>query len=639
MTTDAEALRTELARLQREQAWQRTILSTAPAVVMRLSLDGVIEFINRVQPEYEARHPLGRSIFSFAPADQHEVMRAAMERVTRTLLPSSFESAAEAPDGTRDWYASTMGPILDEGRLVGLTMVSVNANRARQAEEALQVSQASLKLALDAGNVGVWRWDQRTDLVEWDEKLTAMFGLEPNQHPRTVADFLGIVPENQRQAMGAHIQRALETGLYPDFELEVPLATGTRCFIIKGGILRGAHQEVRGLLGGVVDVTERRRMEEHLRQTQKLEAVGQLSSGVAHNFNNMLAVILPALELARAEARGATASLLDDALTSATNAAQLVRQLMVFSPTRARALSRQEPLSDVVRRAVELCRRTFGRHLEWELGELEAARHATVDSAEMEQVVMNLLLNARDALAGELPRPPRISLSSLRLTEPEVRRAHAEASGAWVELRVEDNGTGMDATTRRRMLEPFFSTKPAGRGTGLGLTTAWATVQAHRGFLDCESQLGRGTRFSLLLPATASAQPLASAAPPAPTRSLGAGRVVLLIEDEEAVRRASAAVLSAAGFEVLLAASGEEGLRLAAQAPVDAVVMDYSMPGLSPQECLAALRRADPGLPVLCLSGMGLTLEGVTAQLVKPVSRAELLAAVEAALSQRPLRR
>ncbi len=635
MGGDLEALQAELARLQREQAWHRTILDTVPAVVLRMSLTGVVEFINRILPEYADRPPVGQSIYSYAPADQHEVMRAALERVIRTRIPTSFESIAEAPNGLRDWYSSTIGPILDGGELVGLTMVSVNASRARMAEDALQVSQAKLKLALDAGNVGVWRWDQRTDSVEWDEKLTAMFELEPEQYPRTVAAFLGVVPENQRQAMSAHIQRALETGIYPDFEIEVPLTAGTRCFIIKGGILRGANHEVLGLLGGVVDVTERRRMEEHLRQTQKLEAVGQLSSGVAHNFNNMLAVILPALELARADAQGVTATLLDDALASATNAAQLVRQLMVFSPTRARALSRQEPLQDVVRRAVDLCRKTFGQQLNWELGDLDSARHATVESSEMEQVVMNLLLNARDALAGELGRPPCISISSRKLTEPEVRRQHVEASGEWVELRIEDNGSGMDANTRRRMLEPFFSTKPAGRGTGLGLATAWATVQAHQGFLDCDSQLGRGTRFSLLLPIMSNEQPALLTAP-APTPSVGAGRVVLLIDDEEMVRRASAAILTAAGFEVLLAASGDEGLRLAELAPVDVVVMDYSMPGISPQECLAGLRRDDPELPVLCVSGTGLTLEGVNAQLVKPVSRAELLAALESALSGRP---
>lgn len=634
MGSELERLQAEVARLQREQAWHRTILETLPAVVMRVSLDGVIEFINRVLPEYEGRHPVGQTIFSFAPADQHELMRAVLERVTRTLLPSSFESVAEAPDGTRNWYSNTMGPIVEEGRLVGLTLVAVNATRARQVEEALRVSQVSLKLALDAGNVGVWRWDERTDAVEWDEKLTAMFGLEPDQHPRTVAAFLALIPEEQRQAMGAHIQRALETGYYPDFELEVPLVGGARCFIIKGGILRGANQEVLGLLGGVVDVTERRRLEEHLRQTQKLEAVGQLSAGVAHNFNNMLAVILPALEMARANPHRVDATLLDDALTSASNAAQLVRQLMVFSPSRARGSASEEPLADVVRRAVELCRRTFERHLEWTLGDLEDGRYATVDSGAMEQVVMNLLLNARDALAGALGRPPRIFVSTRRLSEAEARRAHVEASGPWVELRVEDNGRGMDATTRRRMLEPFFTTKPAGRGTGLGLATAWATVQAHRGFLDCESELGRGTTFSVLLPAGLMPQRSLAAPSPAPTPA-GAGRVVLLIDDEEAVRRATAAVLTAAGFEVLCAASGDEGVRLAAEAPVDVVVMDYSMPGLSPQDSLAALRRAHPGLPVLCLSGMGLTLEGANAQLVKPVSRAELLTAVEAALASR----
>lgn len=632
--SELEVLRAKVAHLEREQGFSKTILETAPGIVMRVSLDGVIEFVNRLLPQFTTPSPVGRSIYSFVSAEQHELMREALATAREKQQASSYEVFVETPDGTADWYVTTVGPIIEEGQVIALTLICVNASRARNAEDALRESRARLELALDAGNVGVWRWDRQRDLVEWDEKLDAMFGLTPQRSPRTVADFMALIPEGQRRQMGEHIGRALETGRYPDFELTVDVHGLPRCFIIKGGMLRGAGGEITGLLGGVVDITERRRIDQHLREAQKLEAVGELSAGVAHNFNNMLAVIVPALELVRMNAGPDDARLLDDALTSATNAAQLVRELMVFS-RRGPSTGRQEPLSEVVRRAVELCRRTFERRVTVHLGELDAARFASVDPAPMEQAVMNLLLNARDALGQVQGRPARIEVRARALDEKEAAQRHLEAVGPYVALQVCDSGCGMDATTRRHMLEPFFTTKPIGRGTGLGLSTAWATMQAHRGFLECESEPGEGTTFTLLLPAQP--QPVAALPPGQSARpSGGEGRLVLVVDDEEAVSRTNAAVLSSAGFRVLSAASGDEALEVARTTPVDAVLLDYSMPGLSAQETLAGLRRSWPAMPVVCLSGLGIALEGATSHLVKPVSRGELVAAVEKALRPPP---
>ncbi len=633
--SELEMLRAKVARLEREQAFSKTILENAPAIVMRVSLEGVIEFVNHLLPQYASDTPVGRSIYSFLSVDQHQQVREALAEARKTRLPRGYESLVQGPDGKDDWYVTTAGPIIENDQVVALTLISVNTSRERKAEEALRGSRARLALALDAGNVGLWQWERHNDLVEWDEKLDTMFGLGPGRSPRNVADFLALIPEDQRQQMGEHIGRALATGMYPDFELTVDVRGQARWFMIKGGMLRGPGGEITGLLGGVVDITERRRIDEHLREAQKLEAVGQLSAGVAHNFNNMLGVIMPALELTRMAARPEDSVLLDDALTSATNAALLVRELMVFSHRGPSAGTRQEPLSEVVRRAVELCRRTFERRVSLQLGELEAARFAGVAAAPMEQAVMNLLLNARDALAEVTGRPLRIEVRARALDAKEAARRQPAAVGPYVELQISDTGCGMNAATRSRMLEPFFTTKPLGRGTGLGLATAWATVQVHRGFLECDSQLEAGTTFFLLLPAQA--QPVADSAPGSRgDESGGTGQLILVVDDEAAVARTNTAVLRSAGFRVVSAASGEEALELVRSTPVDAVVLDYSMPGLSAQQTLAGLRSRSPKLPVVCLSGLGIALEGATLQLTKPASRGELVAAVEKALRPPP---
>ncbi len=625
-TSSVEALKARISALESAQAMARSVLEGVPAVVMRLSLDGTIEFINRVLPEYAGQPPVGQPIYAFAPADQHAVMRGALEEAIRTQGIARFESIAQAPDGTRDWYATTVGPIFEGGRLTGLTMISLNTSRERETEAALGESRARLALALDAGNVGVWRWDARSDVVEWDLKLAAMFGLPAAGAPRNFKQFLEVISADQRQAMRRHIEEALSTGLYSDFELRADLPTGPRWFIAKGGPLLDENGKVVGLLGGVVDNTERRRLEEQVRRAHRLEAVGQLSAGVAHNFNNMLAVVVPVLELAKQGASGETVVALEDALGSALRAAQLVKQLMVFSRTRPVDDSRREPLSECVKRAVELCRRTFDRRITLEVGGLEAAAEVGVDGGAVEQAVLNLLLNARDALEGLDGERARIEVTVRRLSAAELRRRLPEAHGEHVEVRVRDTGAGMDEATQRRVFDPFFTTKPVGQGTGLGLPTAWATAQAHGGALECESALGAGTTFALVLPVRG--------LPPAAQHHGGEtpapwGRVVLLIEDEALVRNATAAMLSASGYRVLPAASGEEGVRLAAGQPVDVVLMDYSMPGQAPATTLAQLRAARPRLPVVCFTGLGVALEGADAHLTKPVTRDELVAALE----------
>jgi len=597
---------------------------------MRFSRDAVIEYINRIGDRYHDMTPVGRSAYDFVPAEQQHVLREALSRTAATLWPTTFELVLKAPDGAREVYLSTVGPIVEDERLVGYVMISADVTQVRATEAALAESRAQLQLAIDSADLGVWIWHQPTDHVAWDARLTAMWGLPAGGGPRNVAEYLALIPEDQRPAMAAHVTRALETGEYPDFELRLDLPDGPRWLAIRGGTVRGPDGTVVGLRGAVLNVTERRRIEEALRQRQKLEAAGQLSAGVAHNFNNMLAVIQPALELARAKASGPDAALLDDALTSASNAAQLVRDLMVFSRVQPVAAPRHESLADCARRALELCQRTFDRRIQLEVGDLEPARYARVESSPMEQAVMNVLLNARDAVADNGARPARISVSARRVGPEEARGRHPYGTSPLVELRVADTGCGMDPATKQRMLEPFFTTKPAGRGTGLGLSTAWATVRNHRGALECESQPGVGTTFALLLPAEDA--PVAPATSDTPRPAAAHSATVLIIDDEELVRRATGRLLTAEGYTVLGVASGEEALARVADTAVDVVLLDYSMPGLSAEETLARLQRARPGLPVVSLSGLGVTLAGTHAQLIKPVSREALVDTLERVL-------
>jgi signal transduction histidine kinase/CheY-like chemotaxis protein len=626
-----EDLHAKVARLEHELETARagrlmadTILATVPAVVSRLSLDLEIEVINRVPPGYERAKIIGESVFAFAPPDQHATMRQAFETAKATRQPTTVESMGEASDGTRDWFFTTVGPIIDGDEVVGLTLISTNVTRMKRVEAELRESRARLEVALDAGRVGLWRWDAVRDVVDWDNRLCAMFGLSPDNTPRVRADWLALIPPDLRERMDAHIDEALRTGIYPDFELPVGPASSRRWFIVRGGPMIAADGSIIGLMGGVLEVTSLRRLEEQVQQTQRLEAVGQLASGIAHNFNNMLAAIVPVLELAKRRMPPAEQDFVEPALQSALQAANLVKELMAFSRRGTEEPGEAESLDLVIRRAVDLCERTFEQRVRIELGELSAARGVAVDGARTEHALLNLLVNARDAVEGLDASRRTVTLSARALSKG--------ALGRCIEIRVTDRGNGMDEVTLRRIFDPFFTTKPIGKGTGLGVPTAWAAAKAQRGDLTCESTLGVGTSFILTLPAVPDAAAMQrDRLMPSPFSRAS----VLVIDDEPHVLQSTMMLLEILGHRPLGARSGEEGVRVAQAETVDVVVLDRSMPGQPPEATLAQLRAMSPDLPVIAFSGLGDELAGATVQLAKPATAGQLERALATALASR----
>ena len=633
LTATIQALKQTIAELTANERMASTMLETIPAVVLRISADERIEYINRILPEYSGSPLVGETIYAFAPPDQHELMRESLLSVRKTRSPSSFESLAEAPDGTRDWYHTTVGPILEGGTLRGFTLISTNVSRTRRVEQELSESQARLRFALDAGNIGAWRWDILHDRVQWEDKLCSLFGVPPAQAPRTRDEFLALVPVDQRSRMRAHIESAVRTGVYPDFELRLDEAERTRWFIIKGGPVRGPDGSVVSLMGGVIDNTERKEIEEHLRHAQKLELAGLLSAGISHNFNNMLAVIVPVLEMARRNPSDLAPGLLGNALESAMQAGRLVKQLQVFANDRtARGLP--ESLGYVVGRVFELCRRTFDRRITIECAGTSLAQDIYVDGALMEQALMNIMINARDSLSDHPNGGARIQVELRRVEAASPAQRIPGATGDFVLVEIRDTGRGMDEQTSARIFEPFFTTKAGGRGTGLGLSTAWMTLQAHRGTIECESTPGSGTTFRLLVPKETGVEP-----PPNEDTTGGfggRGEAILVVDDEPAVRHATSEMLRALGYTAFPAASGEEAMAIAGKEDIAAALLDHSMPGMSPESTLTALRELLPGLPIISFSGLGGSLPGASTHLVKPVTSQTLALCLRALLEPDP---
>jgi PAS domain S-box-containing protein len=393
------------------------------------------------------------------------------------------------------------------------------------------------------------------------------------------------------------------------------------------------------------DLTERARAEDALRRTQeqflqaqKMEAVGRLAGGVAHDFNNLLTVILSCAQslgesLPPGDPRRGEA---EDITRAGRGAADLTRQLLAFSrrqPIAPKVLR----LGDLVAGTEKMLRRLIGEDIALALAGAAAPWRVRVDPGQMEQVLLNLAVNARDAMpsGGRLA----IEVSRRQLAGSLVDGGATVPAGRWVVLEVADTGTGMDEDVRRHAFEPFFSTKPQGKGTGLGLATVYGIVRRASGHIALDSAPGNGTTFRIYLP-EAEEEAARARTTPAPLRAVPAGSpgaTVLVVEDDGPLRAIMARALTGAGYRVLAAASGQEAIELAASHldPIDLLLTDVVMPGINGRQLAEKLAAAHPSTPVLYLSGytdeilgpQGVLAPGVDL-LHKPFTTAELLAAV-----------
>jgi two-component system cell cycle sensor histidine kinase/response regulator CckA len=355
------------------------------------------------------------------------------------------------------------------------------------------------------------------------------------------------------------------------------------------------------------DVTDRKRTEralqasqDQLRQAQKLEAIGRLAGGIAHDFNNLLTIIIGYSDmmlnrLPAGEGRGE----LEEVRKAGQQAAALTQQLLAFSRKQVLA-PRILDLNVVIDNLDKMLRRLVGEHIQLVTRLGPALGSVLVDQAQLEQVIVNLAVNARDAM-------PTGGTLTIETDNVEVggqgRPGPGEPAGSFIMLRVRDSGTGMDAETRQRVFEPFFTTKPQGKGTGLGLATIYGIVQQSHGHIEIESAPGRGSVFTVFLPrAAGAAEPRPVAVP---VQTTFGSETILVVEDEDVVRHLIRDVLRTHGYQVLVAADGNEALTIASghPGPIDLVMSDVVMPGISGLEVIDRMSHLRPRARVILISG------------------------------------
>jgi signal transduction histidine kinase len=521
----------------------------------------------------------------------------------------------------------------------------------RRDAEALRESERFARAALDALTTQIAIVDEGGTIVAVNEAWRS-FAVQNGPVFANVsegANYLSVCDRTEgpeagvAQSVARAIRDILEGGR-TRFEVEHPCPRPgeDRWFVAR--ITPFPDNGARRVVVAHEDITESRRLEEQLRQSQKMEAIGTLAGGVAHDFNNILAAIMLHLDLLKLDASmpASMQKSLDELSQAARRAAGLTRKLLLFS--------RQEParrqrvdLKAVVRGLLAMLDRMVGENYTLDLTGSPEPLWLEGDPGMLELVAMNLVINARDAM----PRGGRIELrlDGCELDEGATEAHTAGRAGRFARLIVSDTGCGMNEATRQRVFEPFFTTKAAGKGTGLGLSTVFGIVEQHAGWIEVESVEGRGSTFIVYLPAASGTV----GDPEPPEASAAAGRssrgTLLIVDDNRSMRSAAAGILRMEGYRVLEAGDGLEARNILAArtAPIDLLLTDVVMPGgVLGHELAAEVGNRDRRVKVILMSGHHSSEERAVMAgafgvcLAKPFSADELLRTVRTALSERP---
>ncbi len=516
------------------------------------------------------------------------------------------------------------------------------AEHLARKEQDLRHSEQRFQGIAKATSDALWDWDLRDDSVWWSEGFLHQFGdFELASGPGSADWSERIHPEDRAAAVASLSEFFTRGGERWQHSYRFRRADGSFAHVLDRGVLITDPQgKSLRMVGGMTDLSQRLQLEEQLRQAQRMESIGQLTGGIAHDFNNLLTVIqgnaeLLAERLTENSELQSLARMIDQA---SRRGADLTQRLLAFARKQALEPTAVD-INELVLGMHDLLQRSLGTEVRIELALTEGLSPAMVDPAQLEGALLNLCINARDAM----PEGGRLHLgtSEMQRQTGTVATDSELPPGRYVSLTVSDSGTGISPENLPRVFEPFYTTKARDKGTGLGLSMVYGFVRQSRGQIEIESEPGQGTTIRIHLPCVAEIESRPSSTPTPPPRP-GHGQLILLVEDEDLVRSYAQAQLEMLGYRVLVACDGSQALEMLRQHPdIDLLFTDVVMPGMSGRELADAARELRPDLPVLWTSGYsddalihdGRLDPGVHL-LRKPYRRGELARLIRATLGQ-----
>jgi len=612
--------------LRESEARYEGLVASLPDAVLLRGADGRVLFCNDVALELFGmasradilgkREVLGPEVVAHdeagQPVDQEDVPSL---RVLKTGKPERPQIFSFERKGELRWMRVAAQPIhADDGRVTGSVATFTDITERVVAQEALRKSSARLELALASAQMGVWEYEPATDRGWWSPNLSDIFRISAGLG---IGRFLENVHPEDRAEAGDRLAAvaAGEHGQSVEHEYRIVGHDGVARWARTFGRLTVTDSR-RVLVGTIMDITEQRRLEEQLHLASRLESIGRLAGGVAHDFNNLLAAMLGSLDLIDDHVSDEVRKDLGTIRHSALRARDLTRQLLAFArkqPVTVHTVDLGVLVHDVQR----LLQRLVGPRIAIEI-ETQGQPLVSADPSLLEQVLVNLVVNARDAM----PEGGRLEI------RVETGAPHPESAPHGTALiTVTDSGVGMDAATRARIFEPFFTTKA--HGTGLGLASSYGIIQQHGGNITVESEPSRGTRFSVTLPCVAPGHRAHRKTPSSPQAAPARG-TVLVVDDEDAVRRTILRLVQTLGYSALEARNGVDAKAHVAahDGRIDILLCDIAMPGEDGRDLAAELVKTRPGLSVVFMSGYSTDMQALRVEgarfLQKPFGREEL---------------
>jgi len=511
----------------------------------------------------------------------------------------------------------------------------------RRAEEKIAKLNERFELASRAAGLGIWDWDVLKNQMVWDDRMFELYGVNSSGFPGNYEAWVSGLHPDDAARCDTQIQQALQGEKDFNIEFRVVWPDGSiRHLQAFAQVVMDADGRPQRMTGVSFDITARRKLEEQFRQSQKMEGIGQLAGGVAHDFNNILAVIQMQADLLKGDENLSPEQneLTDDIGEAVERAGALTRQLLVFS--QKEVMHEQDlDLNRSIASMLRILHRTIGDDIQVQLTLSAKPMFLRADPSMIDQVLLNLALNARDAM----PKGGQLVIETYGAEFDEQAASHSASirAGSFVCLSVGDTGCGILPENLHKVFEPFFTTKEVGKGTGLGLATVFGIVQQHHGWINVYSEVGQGTAFRIYLPHLAEPSEK-KVTKPMLTTFPGGKETILLVEDDPALRRMLHSSLTRLGYRVLDAANGIEALALLRQhgSEIRLALTDMVMPGgMTGIELGARLLKENPKLKVIYASGYSAEVAGKDFPLTegvnflsKPFQTAHLAQTVRTAL-------
>jgi PAS domain S-box-containing protein len=640
------------------------IVESASVAIIGAALDGVVTSWNSAAERvlgYAPGEMIGHDESVIVPPGQASELAPILGRLRRGERVEAFETQLRRKDGSIIDVLVSISPIRDAGgEVVGVSSMSRDVTESKRAEaerraieqQRQQSERREFELAsrlaaiVESASVAIIGAGLDHVVTSWNAAAERMLGYAPGE--MIGHDVSVIVPPDQAAGIAHNYERLrrgerveyVETRLRRKDGSSIDVSVSASPILDASGTVVGVSALTRDMTELNRAEAERQALEGRLHQSERLESLGQLAGGIAHDFNNLLAVIMNYAGFVIEETADRPAVLADaeEIKAAAQSAARLTRQLLIFS---RRETVQTEPLdlNAIVADVRNLLSRSIGAHVELQLESAVNLPAIEADRGQLEQVLLNLAINARDAMpqGGILT----IGTSLAGLGESYTRLHPGVSPGRYVELAVRDTGTGMSPDVAARIFEPFFTTKPQDQGTGLGLATVYGIVTQAGGSMSVDSEEGTGTTFRLYFPAVGA--PAIPATPATAPDGRGNGETILVVEDEPAVLAVTSRILRHNGYATLEAGTFEEALSLAASRDFQLLLTDSVMPRMSGATLAERVVELRPGLPVLYMSGYSegapaplYAVDKAAAHLQKPFDQQTLLEKVHAALNSPP---